>query len=65
LKFNFANFVPHVTIGDAIPADIFPKVKQNLSKAMLHYEFRITDFGLFAEDDGGTWGVAARFTLVG
>lgn len=64
-KFSFSNFVPHVTIGDAIAADIFPKVKRSLSKAMPHYEFRTSDFGLFAEDDGGTWGVAERYTLAG
>jgi 2'-5' RNA ligase len=65
LKFSFANFVPHVTIGDAIPADILPNVKESLSKATPYYEFRITDFGLFAEDDAGTWEVAERFTLAG
>lgn len=64
-KFSFADFVPHVTIGDAIPADILPKVKQSLSKATPQYEFRITDFGLFAEDDAGTWAVAERFMLAG
>ena len=64
-KFSFPNFVPHVTIGVDIPAEILPKMKRSLSKATAHYELRIMDLGLLAEDDAGTWGVAERFTLAG
>jgi len=65
LKFSFASFVPHVTIGDDIPSDLLPKVKQSLAKAMPHFELRITDFALFAEDAAEMWGVAERFMLAG
>jgi poly(A) polymerase len=51
-KYNFEKFVPHVTIGERIPAGVFPDIKKRLSKYKLHYEDNITEFSLFSEEKG-------------
>jgi 2'-5' RNA ligase len=65
LKFSFVKFIPHVTIGDAIAADILPRVKESLSRTTPHCEFTITDFSLLAEEDAGKWGITEKFMLAG
>ena len=62
-QFNFANFVPHATIGEQIPDDVFPNVKASLSKLDIHFECRITSFTLFAEGEGGVWRPDEVFSL--
>lgn len=64
-KFSFSNFVPHVTIGIDIPANMLTEVKESLSKYMPCYECWINKYGLLEEDDTGTWRVVERFTLAG
>jgi 2'-5' RNA ligase len=63
-RFNFEKFVPHVTIGERIPATSFPDVKKKLSRYKLHYEDHITDFSLFAEDNGN-WQLNRVYELKG
>jgi len=63
-KFNLEKFVPHVTIGDRIPAAVFPDIKKKLSKYKLHYEDSITEFSLFAAENGG-WQISRVFQLKG
>ncbi len=63
-KFNLEKFVPHVTIGEKIPAAVFPDIKKRLSKYKLHYEDSITDFVLFSEENGD-WELERMFKLAG
>jgi 2'-5' RNA ligase len=51
-KFNLEYFTPHVTIGEKIPAAKFPGIKKRFSRYKLHYEDKITCFGLFVEEKG-------------
>ena len=51
-KFNLEKFVPHVTIGEHIPDNIFPDIKKQYSKCWIHYEEKITRFILFSEKEG-------------
>jgi 2'-5' RNA ligase len=51
-KYNLERFVPHVTIGNKIPDDIFLEIKRKLSRQRLYFEDDITDFTLFAEIKG-------------
>jgi 2'-5' RNA ligase len=63
-KYNLERFVPHVTIGNKIPDEIFLDLKQKLSKRHLHFEDNITDFSLFAEIKG-IWQRKRVFELKG
>jgi 2'-5' RNA ligase len=63
-KYNLERFVPHVTIGNKIPHDIFTLLKKRLSKYRLHFEDNITDFILFAEIKG-LWQPKRVFHLSG
>jgi 2'-5' RNA ligase len=63
-KFNLEKFVPHVTIGDRIPAAVFPDIKKWLSKYKLHYEDNITEFSLYAGENGD-WQISRVFQLAG
>ena len=63
-KYNLEKFVPHVTIGEKIPADVLPDVKKKFSRCKLHYESDIADFSLFSEENGG-WQVTQVFDLGG
>jgi 2'-5' RNA ligase len=51
-KFNLEMYVPHVTIGEHIPDNIFPDIKKQYSKYWIHYEERITQFTVFSEKEG-------------
>jgi len=63
-RFNLEKFVPHVTIGERIPAAVFPDIKKRLSSYRLHYEDTITEFSLFSEENGD-WEINRVFTLSG
>jgi 2'-5' RNA ligase len=63
-KYNLDRFVPHVTIGNKIPDDIFPELKKRLSTCRLHFEDNITEFTLFAEIKGA-WQSKRVFELEG
>jgi 2'-5' RNA ligase len=63
-RFNLEKFVPHVTIGERIPAGLFPDIKKKLLKYRLYYEDRITDFSLFAGDNGN-WQLSRVYELTG
>jgi 2'-5' RNA ligase len=63
-RFNYEKFIPHVTIVERIPADLFPDIKKRLSRYRLHYEDRITDFSLFSEDNGN-WQFSRVYELTG
>ncbi len=61
-QYNLEKFVPHVTIGERIPASVFPDIKKSLSKYILHYEDNITEFSLFSEEKG-EWEINRVFKL--
>ena len=63
-KYNLERFIPHVTIGNKIPDDIFPDLKKRLSRYGLHFEDIITEFSLYAETDG-IWQPKRVFKLAG
>jgi 2'-5' RNA ligase len=63
-KYNLERFVPHVTIGNKIPDELFLEIKKKLSKRRLHFEDNITDFTLFAENKG-VWQHKRVFELTG
>ncbi|MGD0794746.1 MAG: 2'-5' RNA ligase family protein [Dehalococcoidales bacterium] len=63
-KYNLDRFVPHVTIGNKIPDEIFLEIKKKLLKYRLHFEDNITDFSLFAEIKGA-WQRKRVFELTG
>ena len=48
-----------------IPADILTEVKESFSNCTPCYECWITDYGLFEQDNTGTWRVAEKFALAG
>jgi 2'-5' RNA ligase len=62
--FTLDNFVPHVTIGQQIPDDLLPQIKQSLSKRIINYEITITSFALFANQDK-EWTIVSNFALTG
>ncbi len=64
-RFNRGNFIPHVTIGEQIPGDIFPEVKQSLLGENIHYECEIASFSLFSSDEDGVWTRAEVFGFSG
>jgi 2'-5' RNA ligase len=63
-RFNLEMFVPHVTIGNKIPDDMFLELKRKLSRYHFHYEDDITDFTLFSEANG-VWQPKRVFKLEG
>ena len=63
-KYNLERFLPHVTIGERIPDALFPDIKKRLSKYRLHYQDNVTEFGLFAEENGA-WQLNRVFQLAG
>jgi len=63
-QFNLEKFVPHVTIGERIPAAVFPDIKKRLSKYILHYQDNITELRLFSEENGD-WEINRVFKLSG
>ena len=53
-----------MTIGEKIPIDVLPSVKQRLSSYKLYYESKIADFSLFSEENG-IWKPKRVFKLAG
>ncbi len=64
-QYNIDKFIPHVTIGEQIPDDVFPTVKRKFSDYELHYETEITSFTLFSGSEDGVWKKAEIFGLSG
>lgn len=53
------SFTPHVTIGERIPDDIFPTVRQELSNCRPNFQIPIRSFSLYFA--GKAWGQVKRF----
>ena len=50
-RHELERFIPHVSIGESIPKDVFPTVNKMLSGNKLHLESEISAFTLYS----GTW----------
>jgi 2'-5' RNA ligase len=61
-KFNYEKFVPHVTIGEHIPAGAFQDIKKRFARYQIHFEDNITRFSLFVEEKGN-WERKRLFNL--
>jgi 2'-5' RNA ligase len=62
-RYELERFTPHVTIGECIPSEVFPHVKQRFSESKLYCEVKITSFALFSADEKGMWKTAHVFKL--
>jgi 2'-5' RNA ligase len=64
-RYALEHFTPHVTIGEHIPDDVFPAVKEEFSDYKLYYGSEITSFSLFSGEMDGMWGPVRVFGLSG
>ena len=64
-QYNLERFTPHVTIGEQIPEDVFPAVKNRFSGYRLHYEIEMDSFVLFSAGEDGVWKPNCLFKLSG
>jgi len=63
--YEFEDFIPHATIADAIPDEVFPAVKRDLSGLELRYSVEVASFSLFAAGEDGVWTPTRVFPLSG
>jgi 2'-5' RNA ligase len=54
-RYNNRQFVPHMTISEQIPDEVFPEVKKQLAGFHPHYECEITGFSLFSSEEDEIW----------
>ncbi|MFA5308276.1 MAG: 2'-5' RNA ligase family protein [Dehalococcoidales bacterium] len=59
-----AHYIPHLTIGEKIPHDVFPEVKKRFADYPISHECEITRFTLAGEADG-QWETLKVFRLEG
>jgi 2'-5' RNA ligase len=58
------HLIPHMTIGEKIPAHIFPEVKKRFAELEIKREIMVTDFVL-AGESSGLWETLQKFKLRG
>jgi 2'-5' RNA ligase len=58
------HLIPHMTIGEQIPAHIFPAVKKRFTGIEVHKELEVQNFVL-AGESGGLWETLRTFKLTG
>jgi 2'-5' RNA ligase len=58
------HLIPHMTIGEKIPAHIFPEVKKRFADLKINREIEVTHFVL-AGESGGLWETLRTFRLAG
>lgn len=51
------NFVPHVTLGEYIPADSLPMIKEELSGFHFSYRIKVTSFTMFGSEPNNDWDI--------
>jgi 2'-5' RNA ligase len=56
------HYIPHMTIGEKIPAHIFPEVKKRFADLQIYRELEVTDFALAGENNG-MWEQLRTFKL--
>ena len=64
-ELNQEDIIPHMTISDRIPDDVFTTIKEELADYKLYYKCDITDFTLFSAENDGNWQRARVFDLQG
>ena len=57
------NYIPHLTIWEGIPNEIFPDYKKRLTDCKIDYEIEIASFTLFRKDMDEIWKLAHTFEL--
>jgi 2'-5' RNA ligase len=62
--YELDNFIPHVTIGESIPDDGFPALKELLTGHHIHLECEISTFSLYSRKMDGTWQPECIFTFL-
>ena len=63
--FVLDGFIPHVTVGEHIPDEVFPAVKKTLENHRIRYEARLESFHLYSQADDRIWRPAEEFNLSG
>ncbi len=63
-NYHSDHLIPHMTIGEKIPAHIFPEVKKRFADLKIHREIEVSDFAL-AGESGGLWETLRKFKLGG
>jgi 2'-5' RNA ligase len=58
------HLIPHMTIGEKIPAHIFPGVKKRFAEIEVRREIEVTNFVL-AGESGGLWETLKTFKMGG
>jgi 2'-5' RNA ligase len=64
MEYDYTHYIPHMTIGEKIPAYIFPEVKKRFSDYQIHREVEVTYFTLAGENNG-LWKQLRTFKLYG
>lgn len=64
-QYNLERFVPHVTIGEQIPNELFPSVKVKFADRKVHHEIEMSSFALFFSGDDRVWKAKRLFWLSG
>ncbi len=52
MEYDYTHYIPHMTIGEKIPAHIFPEVKKHFTDYQIHQEVDVTYFSLAGENNG-------------
>jgi 2'-5' RNA ligase len=58
------HLIPHMTIGEKIPAHVFPEVKKRFTAMQIRHEVEVNSFTL-AGENGGMWEQLLTFKLRG
>ena len=58
------HLIPHMTIGEKIPAHIFPEVKKRFAQIEIRRDLEITHFSLAGESNG-VWETLQKFEFKG
>lgn len=61
---DYAHYIPHMTIGEKIPAYVFPEVKKRFVDYQIHQEVEVTYFTLAGENNG-MWEQLRKFKFGG
>lgn len=63
--FDLQRFTPHATIGEQIPKEVFPRVKDSLSSLHIRYDIEVNSFSLFSAREDDFWKSMGSFELSG
>jgi 2'-5' RNA ligase len=64
-QYDLDRFVPHVTLGEQIPDELLPSVKERFATYKLHNEVEVSSFVLVSAGEDGVWKRNRSFGLSG